>query len=199
MTATVSRPRLLAGRRRLLGRPPGPSAVGSARVHGSKTHGKAEMFIVGAGEMRLVQGPGQVLATPPIGTGIAVALYEGGARVAGILHFILPDSEVAPRRALDNPALFADTGIPAFLRAAAALGASRTQIRLALAGGAQPLDPTDFFAIGMRNQAMARRTVTESGLSITREHVGGTSTRAIRLSSDEGHIRLIYRGRESEL
>jgi chemotaxis protein CheD len=155
--------------------------------------------VVGVGDMRLGGRPGEVFVAPHIGAGIAIALYDATANVAGILHFMLPASEANPHRAIDNPALFADTGIPAFLRAAMALGASRQHMRIRMVGGARPIDATDFFAVGARNQATARRVLWDNLLSVDREQAGGTLARTLRMDAGTGRTWVRCDGEESEL
>ncbi|MFH1144355.1 MAG: chemotaxis protein CheD [Candidatus Eisenbacteria bacterium] len=157
------------------------------------------VHVVGVGDMRLVDSSGEILVTSPIGMGIALALTDPVAKVAGILHFMLPASDADSGRAADHPCLFADTGIPLFLRAATAMGAAPPHMKLSMAGGAQPVDPTSLFAIGMRNQVMARKILWKSGLSIEREHVGGTRTRTMRLETGPCRTWLLFHDGEQEL
>ena len=154
------------------------------------------VYQVGIGEMRLTDRSGEVLVASSIGAGIAIALHDPATKVSGLVHFMLPDSESHARAAAGNPCLFADTAIPAFLRAAAALGASPGKSRITMAGGAQPIDPTDFFAVGARNQAMARKILWKHGLRIESEHVGGTIARRLRLESGTGTASLEDHERE---
>jgi len=153
---------------------------------------------VGIGEMRVTDSSEEVLIASPIGAGIALALRNPAARVHGLLHFMLPDSAAHPRAAIENPCLFADTAIPAFLRTAAALGASPAESSITMVGGAQPIDPTEFFAVGARNQATARKILWNNGMRIESEHVGGSSARTLRIEPGKERGTVVTQEREGE-
>ncbi len=155
--------------------------------------------VVGVGDMRLCVHSGEILFAPEIGAGIALALHDNDARVTGILHFLLPSSEADPVAAVDCPALFADTGIPAFLQAALALGVCKERARIALIGGARPFDSTDFFALGTRNVSAARSILRREGLHVEDEQVGGTAVRALRIDASSGSLRVRREAEEREL
>ncbi len=144
------------------------------------------VHVVGVADMRLSDQPGDVIVTHALGSCIAIALHDGAVPVGGILHFMLPIAAVNLEKAADNPYIFADTGIPAFFRAAFAKGASRDQLRVFMVGGAQLVDQRDFFAIGRRNQVMARKIFWKSNLMIDKEHVGGTVARTLYLEVGSG-------------
>jgi len=157
------------------------------------------VHVVGVGEMKTSNHPEDLLVTPPMGASLALVFHDRAAGIGGILHFLLPLSEISPERASDNPCLFADTGFPLFLRAALALGASRRTSKIAMVGGAQPIDPSEFFALGRRNQAVARRITNGEDLPIEKEHVGGTRARRVRLDVGSGRTWVACRGEEFEL
>ena len=61
-----------------------------------------------------------------LGSCIGISLYDPQRKVGGLLHIMLPDSTQA--RSSDNPAKFADTGIPLMINDVVALGASKTRL-----------------------------------------------------------------------
>lgn len=71
--------------------------------------------------MKISNTPGTVLVTYSLGSCIAVAIYDPLVRVGGMLHFMLPDSELDPEKAQNNPFMFADTGIPSLFKATSTL------------------------------------------------------------------------------
>jgi len=95
--------------------------------------------------------------------------------------------------------MFADTGIPAFFRAAYGLGAARQRLKIVMAGGAQLIDRQDFFAIGQRNQTMARKIFWKSNLLIDGEEVGGRLSRTLFIEVATGRTWIKCDGRETEL
>jgi chemotaxis protein CheD len=154
---------------------------------------------VSLGEMKTSSHPDDLLVTPPLGAGLAILLHDPAAGIGGLLHFLLPLAELNPERATESPHLFADTGIPRLIRAALALGASRRATRLAMVGGAHPVDATEIFALGERNQAIARRIAGREDFAIEKEAVGGTDARRARLDVGSGRIWVSCRGEEFEL
>ena len=155
--------------------------------------------VVGVGDMKLSAQVGDVIVTHALGSCIGLAIYDPQAKVGGILHYMLPLSSVSPEKAHKNPAMFADTGIPAFFQAAYALGASRRRLKIKMAGGAQVFDDKDFFAVGKRNQVVARKIFWKNNLLIEREHVGGHASRTLYLDIGTGRTWLITQGQEVEL
>ncbi len=71
-----------------------------------------EQIVVGMAGCRIADSPGQVLATYALGSCIGLAVHDAAAGIAGLLHFMLPDSTIDRNRSRENPWMFADTGIP---------------------------------------------------------------------------------------
>jgi chemotaxis protein CheD len=82
-------------------------------------------LVIGIGEFAVSNRPGDVIVTHALGSCIAVCVFDPRAGVAGMLHFLLPESSINPDRAQQQPAVFADTGIPLLFEAAAHYGLSR--------------------------------------------------------------------------
>jgi len=59
--------------------------------------------VVGVADMKLSQNPGDVIVTHALGSCIGIAIHDPVACVAGILHFMLPLSDVNPEKAATNP------------------------------------------------------------------------------------------------
>lgn len=69
-------------------------------------------WVIGIGELAVSRTPSLTIATHAVGSCIAVCIFDPIAAVAGMLHFLLPESAINPERASRHPAVFADTGIP---------------------------------------------------------------------------------------
>src|SRR5262249_50440719 len=93
--------------------------------------------VVGIGEMAIASGADDVLVTYGLGSCVAVCLFDPSARVAAMLHFLLPEARINAKRATEQPAAFADTGIPLLLEAAAQHGLKKNRVRVRLVGGAE--------------------------------------------------------------
>jgi chemotaxis protein CheD len=146
------------------------------------------VITVGIGDARLSDDSSDVLVTHALGSCIAVAVYDPVASVAGLLHFLLPDSKSSPHRAMTHPCLFADTGIPALFHSAYAQGAQKSRLIVRVVGGAQVLDPQGVFAIGKQNYLACRRILWAAGVLIGAEEVGGTVSRTVRLAVEDGRL-----------
>ena len=59
--------------------------------------------------------PEATIVTYALGSCIAVSAYDPQRKAGGMLHIILPESQLNPEKAAQNPWMFADTGIPLLL------------------------------------------------------------------------------------
>jgi chemotaxis protein CheD len=155
--------------------------------------------VVDIADFGVCDDPRTTLVTYSLGSCIGVAIWDPEVRVGGLLHYMLPESALSPEKAKANPAMFADTGIPAMFRAAYALGAAKKRIIVKVAGGSQLLDDNGTFNIGKRNYVMLRKIFWKNGIMIEGEDVGGSVSRTMRLQCDEGQVTLKTRNGEFEL
>ncbi len=142
--------------------------------------------VVGMSDMKVSNDPKAILVTYSLGSCIGIAVHDPIAGVGGILHFMLPDSSLDIAKARGNPFIFADTGIPALFQAAYGLGAKKERLKVVIAGGANILDPKDFFQIGKKNYAAAKRLFDKNRLSPSYEDVGGEVDRTVSLMVHNG-------------
>ncbi|RLA93542.1 MAG: chemotaxis protein CheD, partial [Deltaproteobacteria bacterium] len=82
-------------------------------------------IVVGIGDYKVTKEPSVTLITYSLGSCIGVTVYDPAAKVGGMLHFMLPESRINPERAIERPAIFADTGLPLLLKECEKLGADR--------------------------------------------------------------------------
>jgi len=139
------------------------------------------------------------LVTHSLGSCIGVTIWDPQTRVGGMLHYMLPDSSLSPAKAKANPAMFANTGVPAMFRSAYELGAGKKRMIVKVAGGSQLLDDNGTFNIGKRNYVMLRKLFWKNGILIDGEDVGGSISRTLRLQVDTGRVTLKTRNGETEL
>jgi chemotaxis receptor (MCP) glutamine deamidase CheD len=94
---------------------PGPSPASAEDVEelvSQLSSGKSEWLMVDVGSVAVSNSTDEVLSTSaPVGSCVAVCLWEADAQVSGLLHFLLPDSKSDPAAAESQPAAFADTGL----------------------------------------------------------------------------------------
>jgi chemotaxis protein CheD len=122
-----------------------------------------------------------------LGSCIGISLYDPQTKVGGLLHIMLPDSTQA--RPTDNPAKFADTGLPLMLKDVLALGAVKTRLVAKIAGGAQMFafqNATDIMRVGSRNAEAAKKILKDQGIKIIAEDTGGTYGRTVSIDLNTG-------------
>jgi chemotaxis protein CheD len=144
--------------------------------------------VIGIGECCVSNDPRDVLVSHALGSCIAVLIYDPVVRVAGLLHYMLPESGLDPAKAAAKPFLFADTGIHQLFRRAHLLGAVRSRLVVMAAGGAQMMAPDGSFNIGKRNQLAMRDILLKAGVVLRREEVGGVSARTVRIEVATGRV-----------
>lgn len=161
--------------------------------------GFEQRVVVGIAEMAVTNNQSVVLATYSLGSCLGISIYDPVTKVGGLLHIMLPDSNIDASKASVQPAMFVDSGVPALFRAAYQLRAEKYRIIVCVAGGAQVMDTTGFFNIGKRNYEAFRNLLNNNGLRITAEHVGGLSSRSMYLNLATGEVRLKISGQPNEL
>ncbi len=129
-----------------------------------------------------------VITTHALGSCVGLLIYDLEVQVGGLLHYMLPDSNLDKERAQQNPFMFADTGIPLLFHAAYRAGAKKERIQTTALGGAQILGMNDSFNIGKRNLMSMRKILWKAGVMLHNEDVGGTSPRTARLEIATGRI-----------
>ncbi len=155
--------------------------------------------IVGVSDMRVSNTSGDLVITHALGSCIGIAIHDPVAQVGGILHYMLPLSKVDRAKSEKNPHMFGDTGIPELFKAAYDLGATKDNIRVIMAGGAEVFEKKDFFAIGKRNIVIARKMFWKNNVLISAEHVGGSIPRTLYLEIGSGYTWMTSRGEKLEL
>lgn len=151
--------------------------------------------VVGIGEFAVSTGTDDVLVTHALGSCIAVCIWDPATLVAGLLHLLLPDSRINPQRAREQPAAFADTGIPLLFQSAYAKGLQKNRCLVRLVGGAEVAGSGATFDIGKRNILAAKNILWRNGVLIKGEDVGGKAVRTVNLFAADGRVQ-ITSGRE---
>lgn len=157
-------------------------AVGSRGEHGAARHG---LILVPIADMTAVRGSESDLVTRGVSSSVAVAVCDAEERVAGLLHFILPNSAVDPGRAALKPCIFADTGIARLLSEVERLGARRARLKAWIAGGAALIGAAGILDGGQMNARLARAILDLSGVQVVGEATGGRVSRRLRFSIRE--------------
>ncbi|MBR1805010.1 MAG: chemotaxis protein CheD [Selenomonadaceae bacterium] len=156
----------------------------------------ADLIKVGMADYKVGRSP-STLISYGLGSCIGVSLYDPQRKIGGLLHIMLPDSTQA--RASDNPAKFADTGIPLMINDVIALGASRSRLVAKIAGGAQMFafaNATDIMRVGTRNAETCKQILKRNGIRVIAEDTGGNYGRTVSIDLNTGayKVKTIDRG-----
>lgn len=152
------------------------------------------------GEIKAAR-PGEArLQACGLGACVGLCLYEAAARIAVLVHVVLPQtlppSPLASRpSALAPPGKCADTALPYALAEMIRLGGRREGVQAALVGGAHifTMMGTDTVAhsrleIGARNVLALKEGLIREGIALCAEDVGGHFGRTVTLDAATGDV-----------
>ena len=146
----------------------------------------ADLIKVGMADFKVSRSPATIISYG-LGSCIGVSLYDPQTKIGGLLHIMLPDSKQS--RATDNPAKFADTGIPLMLDEVLKMGASRSRLVAKMAGGAQMFafaNATDVMRVGSRNVAASKEILQKLGFRLVGEDTGANYGRTVQIDLTNG-------------
>ncbi|RMH16618.1 MAG: chemotaxis protein CheD [Gemmatimonadetes bacterium] len=152
--------------------------------------GYTEKQVAGIAEMVLSNRPDDLLITYALGSCLGLCIYDPVAKVGGLIHLMLPSSQIDPGRAATNPERFVDTGVPLLFREAYKLGARKERIIAKVAGGASMVEAgrADSFQTGKRNYVTLKKLLWKNGVFLKGEDVGGNVSRTISLYVASGEV-----------
>lgn len=150
--------------------------------------------MVGMADLMVSQDQSLVLCSFPLGACLGIAVYDPVVKVGGLLHSMLPDSSIDPKRAAARPGMFLDTGLALLLECAGKLRAKKENLLVYVAGGSEVMDETACFNIGKRNYAVLTGLLAQHGIKIHAEDVGGLTNRTVQLNLATGAVRLKFSG-----
>lgn len=150
------------------------------------------MIVVDLADMKVTNNVAARLTSNVLGACVALAVYDPEAKVGGLLQFLLPESTLDRNKALKNPYLFADTGIPLLFRRCYKLGAAKERMTVRMAGGGSILDRANLFDMGSRNQMAARKILGNNGVALANELVGGHAGMTLVLKMESGEMVVKY-------
>lgn len=157
------------------------------------------LLTVGISDCQVSRDPEAALMTYALGSCIAVTVFDPVSKVAGLLHYMLPEAGLDLERARAKPFMFADTGVPILFRNAYELGAVKQRIIVTAIGGAQVLATNNTFNIGKRNHLALRKILWKAGVMLHHEEVGGTIPRNVRIQVGNGVVTISYGRQEHDL
>jgi chemotaxis protein CheD len=159
-------------------------------------------LVVAMADVKLSNTAGERLLTYALGSCLGVVVHDPVARVAGLLHVMLPDSSIDRAKAERNPAMFVDTGVPLLFRESYRLGAKKERIVVKVVGGAHAgaTEEADQFQIGKRNLIMLRKLLWKNNVLLHAHDTGGLQTsRTVVVDVATGALTIRSQGTETQL
>lgn len=157
----------------------------------------SDKVTIGIAEMNMLQHSG-TLVTYALGSCIGICLYDPMAKLAAMIHIMLPLNMETGRT---NTMKYADTGIRETLKQMTTRGANRSRIVAKIAGGAKmfELSGGTLGNIGLRNVESVRMTLKREEISLVAEDVGGTVARTLLFDAATGQACIRSYGRSDKI
>jgi len=142
-------------------------------------------LLVEKGTFKFVETSEDILYTTNLGACVAVGVIDPEAQLAGLLHYVLPESRglSAPE---GFPAFFAEEGLPSFFEEFKARGGNLTKAKIVVAGGGCFKKTPKWLDIGTKNVGAVRYFLKRMGLFPLAEKVGEPFPRRMEVSLKEG-------------
>ena len=160
---------------------------------------KDRLVVVGIADLKVTADPEDILITYALGSCIAVCVYDPKVRVGGMIHFMLPVSQKYEKKALENPAMFGDTGIPLLFHEMYDHGARKEDLVVKVVGGGRMQDKRGLFKIGKKNFMIVRKILWKNGIMIAAEDVGEMVPKTVRMHVKDGKVIVTSRGKDQEI
>ena len=146
--------------------------------------------------MKVAAQRGDQLITYALGSCLGISIHDSVACVGGLLHVMLPLSSIDPAKALENPYMFVDTGVPKLFLTCYRAGAAKERLLVKVVGGARAggNDQDDYFQIGKRNFIALRQLLWKNGVLINAYDVAGSCSRTMSLEIGSGEVLVIVDG-----
>lgn len=160
-----------------------------------------DQLLVGMAEIKVAKGPAMFTCLG-LGSCIGLVAFDESADVCGMIHIMLP--EAFKDKPVDKVGKFADTGIPALFAEMEKLGANRSRMVMALAGGAQVFkfgtEASSRLDVGARNGEATLKILQACRSKILAQDIGGSSGRTMIVNAADGIVRVrTVHGGEKEL
>lgn len=145
-----------------------------------------EIIRVGIASYGICRAPNQIM-TVGLGSCVGVVLYSLFDDVCGLAHIMLPqEPEKEEKERKKHPARYADTGLRTMIEELEQLGVRKEALKAKISGGACMPDlphPTENSLIGKRNVEAVKKVLSEYGIEIEGNDVGGAKSRTIIFDS----------------
>lgn len=127
--------------------------------------------------------PRDALITTVLGSCVSACLFDPGAGIGGMNHFMLPGGGANPL----NPASYGTHAMELLINALIRAGADKSALRAKVFGGATMIEGS--FDVGVRNSRFVRDFLRDENIRCLRESLGGARARRIEFDPATGAVR----------
>ena len=144
-----------------------------------------EEVCVDMAELKVDNKPTELVSC--VGSCVAICIFDASAKCGGMAHVMLPQASICPKENL--PAKFADTAVPALIKAMKTLS-NGCVLSAKIAGGANmfPNIKNQSLAIGARNIEAVKAALSANRIPLRGEDVGGTQGRKVLFNVITGGV-----------
>ena len=145
---------------------------------------KVEEVRVDMADMKVDCKPVELLTS--VGSCVAICIHDPVHKCGGLAHIMLPRSSNAANEPL--PSKYADTAVPALLKALGKINGKETSVLAKIAGGANMFANLkgNSLDIGGKNVMAVHSALNEYNIQLSGEDVGGTHGRRITFNVASG-------------
>jgi chemotaxis protein CheD len=148
----------------------------------TQTNPMLEEVRVNMAEMKAENKPIELVTS--VGSCVAICLHDSAKMCGGMAHIMLPNSTIVAQEPL--PAKFADTAVPALVKAIRKLGGREAHISAKIAGGANMFPNMNGLNIGAKNIEAVKVSLVEHKIRLIAEDVGGSHGRRVKFDIATG-------------
>ncbi|MBE5945975.1 MAG: chemotaxis protein CheD [Lachnospiraceae bacterium] len=159
----------------------------------------SETIRVGIADMNICNAPDKI-TTIGLGSCVGVVLYDAKAKVAGLVHVMLPDSTKINNN--QNKMKFADSGIKLLIEALEKKGINKSSLKAKIAGGARMFNfasNSELGSIGDKNVDAVRNILKSVNIKIVSEDVGLNYGRTIIFDPETTELTVIKAGKQKNI
>ena len=142
-------------------------------------------IVVETGSIK-ISNDSNALITSALGSCVAITFYDKRKKTGGMIHYILPENPGGKKKAK-----YADSGIILLLEKMLELNSKKEHIEAKMVGGAtmfeEFMDDTEN-SVGKRNVKKGKEILTELGIKLTAQDIGGNYGRSIRFQLSDGNV-----------
>jgi len=151
----------------------------------------SDFLVVGISDFKLARDP-NVIVTYALGSCVGICIYDQQARVGGLSHIMLPESNMFSSNDL-NRMKFADTALVDLVHLLTRNGADRRRLTAKIAGGAQMFEvqkDSSIGTIGERNIKSVKEALSGLRIPIVAEDTGLNYGRTVYFDLETGIMKV---------